>query len=527
MRQAKEVLRLRQALKLPQRQVAQAVGLSASSIANYEVRAKAAGLTWDVARDLTDEEVESRLFAQVEKQESTSHAPIDLAWVHREMRRTAVTLQLLWTEYADAVRGRNDGAQPYQYSRFCDAYAQYRRTLSPVMRQTHRAGEKVFLDYSGKRPSIVDPLTGEVADVELYVAVMGASNYTYAEAARSQQLGDFVSATVRAFEFFGAVPEVAVPDQLRSAVSRPCRYEPEINATFAEMGAHYGCVIVPARPRKPRDKAKVETGVQIAQRWILASLRHRTFFSLEELNAAIRELLVRLNARPFTKMPGCRRSEFETVDRPAMKALPATRYEYAQWKFDVGVPPDYLVEFDERRYSVPVALQGRRVDIRATTTAIEVFHKSERVASHVRLYGPKREVTIAPEHRPRSHEDYGAWPPERFIRWATSIGPNVGALFQMMLTGERHPELRYRSCLGILRLAKKYGNDRADAACRRAVAISSASYRSVATILKHNLDRAALPGEVTAPGAMEAASTPGVTHENVRGADYFDRKEDT
>jgi len=434
---------------------------------------------------------------------------------------------LLWTEYADAARQRDGNVRPYQYSQFCEAFARYRKTLSPVMRQVHRAGETAFVDYSGVRPSIVDPTTGEVIEVELYVAVMGASNYTYAEATRSQQLGEFVGATVRAFEYFGAVPHIAKPDQLRSAVSKPDRYEPEINATFADMGKHYGCAIVPARPRKPRDKAKVEVGVQIAQRWILASLRNRTFFSLDELNVAIAERLERLNTRTLRDKQPSRRTLFESIDRPAMKPLPATRYEFGEWKICVGVGPDYMVMFDERRYTVPCTLMNARVDLRVTATTIEVRHNNERVALHVRSYGPKHVPIIAPEHRPRSHEDYGAWPPERFVGWAKTYGPNVAALIEQLLASSKHPELRYRSCLGVLRLAKSHGNERADAACRRALAIGAPNYKSVSMILKHRLEQTPLLVEIDAPATMTDGNT--VTdsaHEHVRGARYFDKEEE-
>jgi transposase len=325
-----------------QSEIAIAVGLSKTSVSDYLARAERVGLDWQQAEDLPEREVEERLFRQLDRNEPAKRAPIDLDWVHREMRRTGVTLFLPWQEYAAAARARNDAIKPYQYSQFCDAYGRYRRAHSPTMRQVHRAGEKTFVDFSGKRPQLADPATGEIVEVELFVAVLGASNYTYAEATRSQKLGDFVGATMRAFEYFGAVSAAVVCDQLRSAVTQPCRCEPEINHTFADMGKHYGCAIIPARPRKPRDKAKVEVGVQIAQRWILACLRHRTFFSLDELNAAIGELLEKLNRRPFSRgLDGCRRSQFETVDRPAMKALRLARYELAHWKFDVGVGLDY------------------------------------------------------------------------------------------------------------------------------------------------------------------------------------------
>jgi transposase len=523
MRQIKEVLRLRHQAKLSQRQVALTVGLGKSSVADYVARAERAQLDWEKINSLSEQELEQLLFHQLGRHEPAGRAPIDLAWVRREMRRSGVTLQLLWNEYAEGASAQRPAVLPYQYSQFCDAYARHRRTLKPVMRQEHRAGEKLFVDYSGVRPHIIDPLTGETIDVELYVAVMGASNYTYVEATRSQQLPDFVGATTRALEYLGGVPQIIMPDQLRSAVSRPCLYEPEINATFAEMSRHYGCAIVPARPRKPRDKAKVEVGVQIAQRWILACLRNRMFFSLDELNIAISELCERLNARPLSKRTESRSELFETVDRPAMTTVPASRYVLGQWRLDVGVPPDYLVNFDNRLYSVPSALIGQRVDIRATVTTVEVFHKHQRVASHIRSYGLKTKPIVAAEHRPRSHREYGEWPPERFVSWARSVGPNVGELIETMLSSERHPELRYRSALGVIRLAKSYGSERADAACQRAVAIHSPSYRSVQTILKHGLDRSPLPTEGDATQPSAASKTP--PHEHVRGAEYFDKEE--
>jgi transposase len=523
MRQIKEVLRLRHEGKLSQRRIALAVGLGKSSVWEYLERAERAGLEWSQLKALSEHELEQLLYRQPGRKEPATRAAIDLSWVQRELRRSGVTLQLLWNEYAEAVSAHGPSIRPYQYSQFCDAYARYKRTLRPVMRQEHRAGEKMFVDFSGMRPSIVDPLTGEATEVELYVAVLGASNYTYVEATRTQKLCDFVGATTRALEYFDAAPEVIMPDQLRSAVSRPCLYEPEINATFAEMGAHYRCAIVPARPRKPRDKAKVEVGVQIAQRWVLACLRNRVFFSLDELNVAIAELLERLNARPLSKTQESRRTLFETLDRPAMKPLPGTRYVLGQWKLDVGVPPDYTVIFEQRRYSVPCALIGQRVDIRGTASTVEVFCKHQRVASHLRSYAPTGKSVIAPEHRPRSHREYGAWPPERFVSWAQTLGPNVGALIEAMLAANRHPELRYRSALGVIRLAKSYGNERADAACRRAMAIHSPSYRSVQTILKHALDREPLPAELDAPPPSAALNTP--PHEHVRGAEYFDKQE--
>lgn len=525
MRQIREVLRLHHECGRTQREITVAVGLSKGAVSAYLDRAREAGLTWEQARDMTDQDVEARLFRSLGVNEPAARAPVDFAWVHREMRRKGVTLQLLWGEYAEGVRSAGGGARAYQYSQFCEVYASWRQTLSPTMRQTHRAGEKLFLDYSGKRPEIVDPATGEVRAVELFVAVMGASSFTFAEATLTQRLPDFIGSVVRALEFLAAVPEVLVPDQLRSAVSKPCRYEPEINATFAELGRHYGCAIIPARPRKPRDKAAVEGGVLLVQRWILACLRHERFHSLGALNGRIGELLDRLNARPFQKREGSRRAAFDAIDRPAMKPLPPRRFELGEWKLGLTVGIDYCVAFDHRVYSVPVALMGRHVDVRATGTMIEVFHEGARVALHTRSHGPKGHATIDPAHRPKSHREYGDWPPERMITWGRSMGAGVGDFLEAMLTRDARPELRYRAALGVLRLGKTYGHERLDAACRRALGLGSPSYRSVAGILKHNLDRVA-PAATRPTTTTTTTTTAPTARDQVRGGHYFDREED-
>ena len=414
MRKIREVLRLKFEAGLSHRQVAAAVGISRGSVSDYLERAREAELTWENARGLSDAEVEAKLFQQIGRNEPSARAPVDLSWVHQELRRAGVTLQLLWSEYQAARAERADGARPYQYSQFCDLYRAYRAKLQPSMRQVHRAGEKGFIDFSGKKPRIYDPKSGEAIEVELYVMVLGASNYTYATATRTQNLEDFVGATARGLEYFGCVPEILVPDQLRSAVKKPDWSEPEINATFAEMAQHYGTAIVPARPSKPKDKAKVEVAVQVAQRWILARLRNRRFFSLAELNEAIAELCEELNTRPFKKLEGCRRSLFESLDRPSMRPLPPCRYELARWK-QARVNIDYHVEYEGRYYSVPCELIGEKVELRATATVVEVWRGGARVTSHARCHGPKGTATTRPEHRPRAHREYGDWPPERLV----------------------------------------------------------------------------------------------------------------
>lgn len=515
MRKVREVLRLKYELGRSRAEIAASVGAGASTVSGYIERATEAGLTWAAASGMSDAEVEARLFRDAGRNEPAARVAVDFPWVHRELSRVGVTLQTLWVEYREGAASAAP-LRPYEYSRFCDLYSRWRRNLAVSMRQVHRAGEKLFIDYSGKKPRVVDPSTGEVTEVELFVAVLGASNYTFVEATRTQKLADFVGSTTRAFEFFGCVPQVVVPDQLRSAVAGPDRYEPDINPTYLEMAQHYGVTVIPARPRKPKDKAKVEGGVLIVQRWILAALRNRTFFSLAELNVAIRELVDRLNARPFKRLDGCRRATFELLDRPAMRPLPACRYELAEWRH-AKVHIDYCVTFDHRHYSVPYALVGESVDIRATASVVEVLHRGARVASHPRHYGPKGAATIADEHRPRAHREYGKWPPERVVAWAESIGANVGAVAGAIMARRTHPETGYRACLGVIRLSDRYGRERVDAACARAVAIGSPTFKSVQAILKSGLERAPL----AQPPAREV-----IDHDNIRGASYFDKEEE-
>jgi len=520
MRKVREVLRLRLELGRSHREIGAATGLSKGSVSDYLSRAAAAGLTWDVACELGDAEVEALLFTRVGAAEPPSRAAIDFDWVHRELRRKGVTLQLLWIEYQEAIAA-SSGLRPYQYSQFCDLYGTWRGKLALAMRQTHRAGEKAFIDFSGKKPSLVDPTTGEMVEVELFVMVMGASNYTFAEATRTQSSADFIAATIRGFEYFGAVPEVAVPDQLRSAVTGPDRYDPDLNPAYQEMAQHYGVAVIPARPGKAKDKAKVEVGVQIAQRWILARLRNRRFFSLDELNAAIASLLEELNTRQFAKLEGCRRSAFESIDRPAMRPLPARRYQQREWKKSrAGI--DYHVEFHERFYSVPCTLRQQLLEVRATTSTIEILHGGQRVASHLRSYGPKGTFVTLDEHKPKSHRDYGKWPPERMRSWGASIGPAVGEVIDCILGRYRNPEFGYRAVLALTRDAKRFGNDRLDAACAHALAIAGPSgptRRSVLAILKRRVERQPPP-----PDDQPAHQLP-VIHDNLRGPAYFDQEE--
>lgn len=517
MRKIREVLRLRNECRCTHRQIAASCSISPATVGDYLERAAQAGLTWEQAQALSEAEVEAKLFTYLGRSEPAARAAIDFNWVHHELSKVGVTLQLLWGEYTQAVQ--DSGARPYQYSQFCELYADWRKQRRLSMRQVHRAGEKMFIDYSGKKPCIVDPETGEVTEVELYVAVLGASNYTFAEVTLTQTTLDFVASSVRAFEYFGAAPKIAVPDQLRSAIKGPDRYDPDINQTFVEFAQHYGMAVIPAPPRKPKAKAKVETGVLIAQRWILARLRNRTFFSLTELNNAVAELVEELNSRRFKKLEGTRRSAFEELDRPAMTALPAVRFEVAERKTQ-RANIDYCVEFDDRYYSVPNALRGQLIEIRATRSTVELWHAGVRVASHCRSYGRKGTPVIKPEHRPQSHVEYGDWPPERMLAWAAKFGSHVEEVVRRTMARYPHPEMGYRPVLGILRCAEKHGRERMDAACQRALAVAgkSAPHRKhIEGILKRGLEREPIAAPPTTPRST--------VHENVRGGSYFDQEE--
>ena len=504
MRKIRDVLRLSLGEGLPRRQVGAAVGLPYTTVADYLMRARAAGVGWPLP-ELDDAALEARLYPPPPEPAAGRPAP-DFGAVHAELRRKGVTLELLWVEY------RERSPDGYGYSQFCNRYRQWARRVDVVMRQEHRAGEKLFVDFPGQTVPVVDPATGEVTRAEVFVAVLGASNYTYAEAVPSQELPHWVGAHVRAFAFFGGCPRILVPDNLRSGVARANRYEPDLNRTYQEMAAHYGCAVIPARPNKPRDKAKVEVGVQVVERWVLARLRTRTFFALAELNAAIRALLDELNDRPFKKLPGTRRSLFEALDRQALKPLPARPYEYATWRL-ATVNVDYHVEADRHWYSVPHQLVGQRVDVRLTATTVEAFCRGRRVASHLRSSQPHA-VTTDPVHMPASHRAHRDWSPGRITRWARTVGPKTAELVEGVLAARPHPEQGYRSCLGILRLGRRYGDARLEAACARALAARGFGYRSVESILRTGLDRQPLLALVPPPPVPRP-------HDNLRGPAYY------
>lgn len=504
MRKIRDVLRLTFAEQLSRRQVSTSLGIPFTTICEYIDRSRRAGLSWPLPENLDDSGLESLLFTKAAPPMEERPLP-DWNHVHLELRRPGVTLQLLNLEYLEQ---QPDG---YQYSQFCERYRRWQRHLDVVMRQEHRAGERMFIDFAGQTIPIVDRATGVITEAELFVTVLGASNYLYAEAFPSQELPYWIAGHAHALTFYGGASRLWVCDNLKSGVTKAHRYEPLINRTYEEMAAHYGCAVLPARPRKPRDKAKVEAGVQIAERWVLARLRNRIFFSLAELNAAIRELVDHLNRKPFKKLPGSRLSLFEEIERAALRPLPLTTYEFALWP-TARVNIDYHLEVDRHYYSVPYRYVGELCDVRLTASTLEVFLRGRRIASHLRSY-KRGGFTTEPSHMPESHRRHLEWTPSRIVSWAKQTGPATGEFAEGILESRSHPEQGYRACLGIMRLGRRYGGDRLEAACKRALTVRAFSYRSVESILKNGLDRHPLPDQ--------PRLRPHRLHENVRGPHYY------
>jgi transposase len=503
MRKIRDVLRL-SAAGLSKRKIAASLGVSATAAGECIRRSQRAGLSWPLPEELSDASLERQLYPPPAAAAKDRRPQPDCAVIHRELRRAGVTLQLLWEEYRATYP---DG---YAYSRYCELYRAWEARLSPTMRQNHIAGERMFVDYAGTTLEVIDPSTGEVRTAQLFVAVLGASSYIYAEATWTQGLIDWIGSHTRSFAFVGGVPAMVVSDNLRSGVTKACFYEPAVNRTYAEMAAHYNTAIVPARPYRPRDKAKVEVAVQVATRFIIAKLRNRRFFSLIALNAAVADLVAQINDRVSRHLGASRRALFEDLERPALKPLPAEPYVFAEWK-ECRVSLDYHVEVQKHYYSVPHQLLREKVWVRITARTIEVFHRGKRVAVHVRSSANSKHTTVR-EHMPSSHRRYADWTPEQLRRQAGTIGRNTAALVEIILRERAHPEQGFRTCIGILRLAKSYGPQRLEAACGRALEIGARSYSSVSSILKNNIDR---------QRPAKPADGPAISHDNIRGPTYF------
>jgi transposase len=508
MRKIKEVLRLRFGLGLLQDQIARSCSIGQATVHRYLERAAAIGLNWPLPDEYDDRRLNELLFPSRPGQPLSQARPgVDFGQLHGQLQtHKHLTLQLAWEEYRES---HPDG---YSYSRFCELYQRWTRNQDVVLRQEHRAGEKTFVDWAGDTVPIYDRETGETTPASIFVAALGASSYTFARATLGQNLANWIDCHVRTFDFFQGTTKLIVPDNPRTGVNRACRYEPDLNRTYHEMAQHYGVAVMPARPGKPRDKAKVENAVGVVERWILAALRHRRFFAIAELNEAIAELLDRLNNRRFRKREGTRASLFNDIDRPALQPLPAERYIMAEWK-TVRANIDYHVEIDRHYYSVPYQLAGQQLEARYTATTVELFHGGKRVASHARSSVAYRHTTIH-EHMPKSHQAHLQWTPSRLIHWGETVGTATAKVIRTILESKPHPEMGYRACLGILRLAKTYSNQRLEAASQRALQLQACSYSSLRSILKRSLDRQTML-------ELEPGKS-GPRHENVRGADYYD-----
>jgi len=503
-RPLREILRLRHQVGMSARAIARSLGLAASSVRDYLGRAQLHEVSWPLAPELDDEALEKMLFRPAPAQGEPREEP-DFAYVHRELRRKHVTKTLLWMEY------REQHPDGYAYSRFCERYAAWKAIASPVMRQTHAAGEKLFVDFSGKGLYLVDPATGECRLARLFVAVLGASNYTYVEPILDETLRTWVRCHANAFEYIGGVSRAVVPDNLKSGITGPDRYEPLVNSTYQDLARHYGTAILPARPRKPKDKAKVEQGVLFASRWILAALRNRTFYSLDELRRAVWPLLERLNDKRMQRVGRTRRELFEELERAELLPLPPKRYVWSQWARG-RVNIDYHVAFEDHFYSVPYQLCGKEVELRATDATVEILRLGTRVASHVRSAHKHRHSTLA-DHMPSSHRAHAEWTPSRIIEWARTVGPSTATMVEEIMRRRPHPEQGFRSCLGLMRLKKSWSEPRLEAACARAVRSRAFSYKSVVAILRNNLDRA--------PEPSSQSQLPLPLHDNVRGGEYY------
>ena len=501
-RKIREVLRLK-ADGFSKRRIAASLGISATAAMECVERARRAGLTWPLPEDLSDDVLEHRLYPPPTVKDEQRPLP-NWAEIHRELKRPGVTLQLLWQEY------REQHSSGYAYSRFCDLHRAWEKYVSPTMRQTHIAGERMFVDYSGTKLQLMERTTGEILTAELFVAVLGASNFTYAEATWTQSLPDWISSHIRAFNYFRGVTKMIVSDNLKSGITKACFYEPNVNRTYQEMADHYDTAIVPARPNKPKDKAKVEVGVQVALRWVIAKLRKRTFFTLAEANAAIRDCVEQINDRVTRHLGASRRSLFDEIERSALKPLPATEYSFAYWKqCRAGI--DYHVEIDKHYYSVPYTLVRQELWTRYTASTVEVFHRGTRVAVH-RRGPPNRGHTTLPEHMPSSHRRYADWTVGRIKSEAAEIGPNTIALVEIILREKRHPEQGFRSCRGIVKLVGRFPRERVEAACERALAVGTRSFSSVKSILDTKLDR---------KRPEKAAEGPAIVHNNIRGPTFY------
>ena len=505
MRKIREVLRLRLSAGLSFRQISASTKLSVGAIQKLSKQAEQQGLSWPLPAELDDAKLAGLFYPQADTRVLDRRQVPDWQQVHQELKRKGMTKHLLWEEYTQRFPN-----SCYSYSQYCDRYRHWLGQQRRSMRQVHKVGEKTFIDYAGSTVGIINPHTGEIWQAQIFVAVLGASNYTFAEASASQSLPDWLQSHVRMFEFFGGCTELLVPDNLRSGVSKACRYDPDLNPAYQQLASHYNVAVMPARPYKPKDKSKAENGVLLVERWILMRLRHQSFFSLSELNRCIAALLTELNNKAFKQLPGCRRDAFEQLDRPALRALPKQAYRYVDIK-RVKVNIDYHVQYESHHYSVPHHYVGEKLELHAAETLVQIYFRQTLVASHPRKYHAG--TSTEPGHMPKRHSQHHKWTPERLKQWAASIGNDTLQWVDWQMESKAHPEQVYRLCLGLLSLSRTYPATRLNAACRLANRKKLNRLKQIKSILKANRDQ--LPDE------LELSTTLPQEHENIRGPETF------
>jgi transposase len=505
MRKISEILRQYYELNRSCRDIATSLNIGKTSVSIYLNRAKTAGITWPLPNGMSEEDLFKTLYLPSTSLSKKNRPLPDWEWVCREVRKKGVTLQLLWREY------REPNPTGLSYTQFCEHYRKYKKSITPVMHQIHKAGEKTFVDYAGMAVPWIDPQTGEIHEAQIFVGCLGASQFTFVEATATQGIPDWIQSHVRMWEYFGGVSHIVVPDNLKSGVTKAHRYDPDINANYQHVGEHYGFAIVPARVAEPKDKSKVENAVGCIERQVLAPLRNITFTSIAQINEAIKPRLIAFNQQPFQKMKTSRWVLFEEIDKPTLKLLPETKYQYAEWH-RAKINIDYHFVFDNHYYSVPYKYIHHEVEIRATANIVECFYKEKRIASHSRSYFRYKHTTIK-EHMPPSHQAHAEWTPERMKRWANKIGPSTNQFINHLISSRAFPEQAYRACLGVLRLGSRYGEDRLEKACAIAYESGATRYNQVELILKNKLDGTTHSRAMNTPVIL--------SHENIRGSDYF------
>ncbi len=508
-----EILRLSH-MGLSQRSIALSCQCSRNTVAEVLSRAKEKSLTWSMAEEIAEADLQPLLFP--EKIPSSSRKIPDSEYIHRELAKSGVSLSLLWSEYCEACRLSNE--IPLKYSQYCNYYRKFAAKAKATMHSERKPGEQMEVDWAGQTAAIIDRDTGEIIPINIFVAVLSNSQYSYVEGFLSQDLESWIAAHVNTFTFFGGVPRIIVPDNLKTGVEEPSWYSPVINKTYHEMAECYGAAVVPARVRKPKDKPNAENVVGIISTWIIAALRNQTYFSLAELNQSIAQKLHEFNERPFQKKPGSRLSTFLAEEKYALQPLPASPYELATWKI-ATVQYNYHISVDNMNYSIPYEYIKHKVDVRITKSVIEVFYHNLRICSHPRLYGRPNQYSTITDHMPDAHKQFTQWNADRFLSWAQKVGASTTVVIQAILTSHHIEQQGYKACMAVLKLADKYSLVRLEAACTRALSYtSSPSYKNIQSILKSGQDTLAVDHHAMHNDASE--NQYGFT----RGAEYYRRQ---